>query len=255
MSYTIAVCGKGGSGKTTFSGLLIRQLLEKQKGDSIIAIDADPNANLDEALGVSADNSIVALIDDIAKNPDKVPKGMTKNRYLEYHVQDAVVEGEGFDLLAMGRPEGPGCYCYANNLLRALIDKLGKAYSYMVIDNEAGMEHLSRRTTRKIDLLFVVSEYTVIGLRSAKRILDLTRELEISVKEARLVVNKAPQGVDKLRTEIDKMGMPFAGAIPQDEDVFNLSLDSANVMSLSQDSKAFQAVSRIYEEVSCLLNK
>lgn len=249
MSYTIAICGKGGTGKTILAGLIIRWLLKNRKGDSILAVDADPNANLDAALGVKSENSIVAIIDDIAKNPSQIPQGMTKDRFLEYRIQDSLVEAEGFDLLVMGRPEGPGCYCFANNLLRTLIDRLSKSYSYMVVDNEAGMEHLSRRTTRKVDLLFIISDYTLVGLRSAKRILDLIRELGLDAKDTRLVINRVPDELNQIKEEIDRIGIPLAGIIPEDEEVYRLSLEGGDIRSLSEESKAVKAVNKICEEV------
>ena len=249
MNKTIAVCGKGGTGKTTFAALLIRWLLEKRKGQSILAVDGDPNANLDEALGTKSENSIVAFVDDIAKNPSQVPQGMTRDRFLDYRIQESLAEADGFDLLTMGRPEGPGCYCAANNLLRSLIDKLSRSYSYVVIDNEAGMEHLSRRTTRIMDLLFIVSDYSLVGLRSAKRILDLTRELELTIKEARLVINRVPQKASLPKEEIEALGVPLAGLLPIDEGLSELSFKSGNIRLLSENSKAVSAVNRICEEL------
>lgn len=247
MSYTIAICGKGGTGKTTLAALITRWLLNQHKGKSILAVDADPNANLDEALGVKSERSLVDIVDEIAKNPAQVPPDISKDRYLDYQIQEALVEAEGFDLLAMGRPEGPGCYCAANNLLRSLIEKLGKSYSYLVIDNEAGMEHLSRRTTRIMDLLSIVSDYTPVGLRSAKRILDLTKELELKVKKVRLIINRGPEELNELKKEIDSIGIPLGGVIPEDKEVYKLSLQSGNIRSLSEDSKAVKAVTKICE--------
>lgn len=249
MSYTIAICGKGGTGKTTLAALIINWLLKRDNNDSILAVDADPNANLDQALGVTSENSIVAIVDDISKNPSQIPQGTTKDRFLEYRIQDSVVEAEGFDLLVMGRPEGPGCYCFVNNLLRTLIDKLGKSYSYILIDNEAGMEHLSRRTTRKIDLLFIVSDYSVTGLRSAKRILDLSRELEITVKDARLVINRVCGELTELNREVESIGIPLAGIMPEDKEVSRLSLRGGNVRDIPENSKIVKAVSKICVEV------
>jgi CO dehydrogenase maturation factor len=250
MSYTIAICGKGGTGKTTLAALVIRWLLKNRPGKDILAVDADPNVNLDESLGVKAENSIVAIVDEISKNPSQIPSGMTKDRYLEYRIQEAVVEGSGFDLLVMGRPEGSGCYCFVNNLLRALIEKLGKSYAYLVIDNEAGLEHLSRRTTKKIDLLFIVSDYTVVGLRSAKRILDLSRELGVNVKDVRLVINRAAEAMPKPEEEIKRLGIPLAGVIPEDKEISRLSIERGSISSLSEDSKTIEAVGKICEGIN-----
>jgi len=255
MSYTIAICGKGGTGKTTFSALLIRQMLEKHINESILAIDADPNANLDQSLGRTSENTIVSLVDEISENPSVIPKGMTKDRYLEYHIQDAIVEGEGVDVLSMGRPEGPGCYCFINNLLRTLIEKISKAYEYIVIDNEAGMEHLSRRTTRKIDMLFLVSDYSLVGLRAAKRIYTLTKELKLRVKDHRLVVNRVPGNDNLLQKQIDDLGINYAGSVPQDDELAQISIKSGNIMDLSRESIAYSAVQKIYEGVLCQSKK
>ncbi|GAG38834.1 unnamed protein product, partial [marine sediment metagenome] len=181
MSNIIAIAGKGGTGKTTLASLVVRALKEEAAG-SILAIDADPNNNLGDMLGVKSASTIVDIIDDISKNPGQIPAGMTKDRYIDQKMQESLNEEEGFDLLTMGRPEGPGCYCFANNMLRGLIEKLMKNYSHIVIDNEAGMEHLSRRLLRRIDTLFIISDSTAIGIRSASRISELVNELEIEVK-------------------------------------------------------------------------
>lgn len=255
-NYTIAVCGKGGTGKTTLSALVIRHLMNKYPDSSILAVDADPNANLGDNLGIKAENSIVAIVDDIAKNPAKIPPGMTKERYLEYQLQEALVEGERFDLLVMGRPEGPGCYCYVNNLLRGLMEKLSQSYDYLVIDNEAGMEHLSRRTTRKMDLLLLVSDWTAVGLRSAKRILDLTRELNLEVRKAVLALNRAPANISRdracpcpLQEEIDKIGLPLAAVLPEDEQIARLSVQGKGIISLPEQSAIVQAAAKLTSSV------
>jgi CO dehydrogenase maturation factor len=249
MSYTIAISGKGGTGKTTFAALIVRWLLDKHKGDSILAVDADPNANLDQLLGVKSANSIVAIVDDISQKAGQIPSGMTKDRFLEYQIQDSLTEADGFDLLTMGRPEGPGCYCFVNNLLRTLISKLSSSYAHVVVDNEAGMEHLSRRTTRKMDLLFLVSDYSLMGLRSAKRILALTRELKLNIKDTRLIINRASGAIEQLKPEIDNLGVPLAGVIPDDQQLQSLSLGSGSASSLPKDSKAMRAVDKILKEV------
>ncbi len=249
MSYTIAICGKGGTGKTTIASLIIDWLVNNRKGKSVLAIDADPNSNLDQALGIKAETSIVSIVDDISENPDQVPAGTSKDRYLEYKVQDALIESAGFDLLAMGHPEGPGCYCFVNNLLRALISRLSKSYQYLVIDNQAGMEHLSRRTARKIDLLLLISDYSVVGLRCAKIILELTKKLKIDVKNAKLIINRASGAAEKLQAEIKKLDIPLAGIVPEDKKVAEASLVSGNTASLEKESQAKKAINRICEEV------
>ncbi len=223
MSYTIALSGKGGTGKTTITSFLVDYLRKNKKG-SILAIDADPNVNLNQALGVELTETIVGILDKVASMKDGLPAGMTKERYIEYEVQASISEGDGFDLIAMGRPEGPGCYCYANNVLRGVIDKLSRAYDYVVIDNEAGMEHLSRRTTRKIDSFIVVSNFSKVGVRAAKRISELAKEMELKIGKEFLVVNMARGPIDELKPEINALKLDAACVIPYDEDVEKFSV-------------------------------
>jgi len=186
MSFTIAVSGKGGTGKTTFAGMIIRYLLEKNRGP-VLAVDADSNANLNEVLGIEVKSTIGEMRELMR---EEVPTGMTKDVWFEYKVQEALTEAKGFDLLAMGRPEGAGCYCAANTLARKYIDLLTENYPYIVIDNEAGMEHFSRLTTRDVDLLFVLSDSSRRGIMTAARIRDLVRELKLNIKKDLLVLNR-----------------------------------------------------------------
>ena len=181
MSVSIAVAGKGGSGKTSVASLVIRYL-KKNGFEPILAVDADPNANLGESLGLARKQTIGSIIASFNKEKINIPPGMTKEAYLEYRLNEALVEGKGLDLVTMGRGEGPECYCYPNLLLRKFIDTLADNYSYVVMDNEAGMEHLSRRTTQNIDELLIVSNHSVKGVRTVARIKDLVTQLKLVIK-------------------------------------------------------------------------
>lgn len=194
---------------------MVDYLVTDKKG-SILAIDADPNSTLPEALGIKSHDSIAGICDDVSKHIDNIPAGMAKERFIEMRIQEALVEEKGFDLLVMGRPEGPGCYCYVNNILRDLIARVIKNYDFVVIDNAAGMEHISRRTMRAIDKLLLISDYSVVGIRSAKRISELVKELGIKVGAASLVINKAGGFLEPLQDEIRAAGVRFVGAIPYD---------------------------------------
>ena len=205
MPVRIAVAGKGGTGKTTLSALITTHFVHAGN-TPILAVDADPNANLNEALGVEYDRSVVDTIDEIMNDGGSVPAGIPKSDLVEYQVHDALVESKGFDLLVMGHTEGPGCYCYANSVLRDVLKTLAGNYDYVIIDNEAGMEHLSRRTTQGIDYLLMISDATVRGIHTAGRIGRLVRELETRISERYLVINRIcgslPQtAVESIRAE------------------------------------------------------
>jgi len=246
MSCTIALAGKGGTGKTTLAALLVRLLKENKKG-SILAVDADPNSNLAEVLGLKSEESIGKILDEIASHPEKIPKGMTKDRFIEYQLQTAICEGEGFDVLTMGRPEGPGCYCYVNNVLRGLMTKLIHDYDYVVIDNEAGLEHLSRRTTRSADALVVVSDATPVGLRAAGRIHDLVQELKIKTGKNLLIVNCQDEEIEP--DKFKGLDLEYLGNIMLDPQIKKLSLNGNSLWKLPEGAVSLSALRKMGEKI------
>jgi CO dehydrogenase maturation factor len=239
MGYTIAIAGKGGTGKTTIAALIVRIIKEKKLG-SILAVDADPNSNLSEALGIELKETIGGILDDIASHPEEVSVGMSKDRFIEYRIQTVIQEGDGFDLLTMGRPEGPGCYCYVNNVLRNIMAKLIKDYDYIIIDNGAGFEHFSRRTTRSVDSLVVVSDATPVGLRAAKRIKDLVKELTIETKKTILLINFCDEEIEK--EKLKNCGLDNFGFIPFDPEIEKASLNGNSIMDLKEDTPGIKAL-------------
>ena len=246
MGYVIALAGKGGTGKTTTAALIVRILKEKKLG-SILAIDADPNSNLAQALGLQERQTIGQILDEIAKAPDKVPSGMGKDHFIEYQVHSAIQEGEGFDCLTMGAPEGPGCYCYVNNVLRNVMQKLIKDYDYVVIDNEAGLEHLSRRTTRQADALVVVSDATIVGLRSAARLNELSKELEIKIKKRFLILNRVKN--KPAQEETKEVGLLYIGSVPEDEGITKISLNGNSLMELPHNAPSLTVLRKIGDNI------
>jgi CO dehydrogenase maturation factor len=234
MGYIIALAGKGGTGKTTIAGLIVRCLIEKKMG-SILAIDADPNSNLGEVLGAKPGDNIGMILDNISTQPDKLPAGMAKERFIQHQVQSAIQEENGFDLLNMGKPEGPGCYCYVNNVLRGLITKLIDAYDYIIVDNEAGLEHLSRRTCRLADLLIVVSDASSVSLRSAKRIIELANALKFEVKKSFLLINRFNKNIQN--NLVKETGLEYLGSLPLEPQIEQLSLQGKSVFDLKSDAR------------------
>ncbi len=252
MAYTIAVAGKGGTGKTTLAGFLIDYLIEK-KITPILGVDADPNANLNEVLGEDVEITLGDIREDISvKNRDgNLPGGMSKTDYINYKLQQAIIEGHGFDLLVMGRPEGAGCYCFANGILREATDRLSDNYKVMVIDNEAGLEHLSRRTTKSVDIMFAVSECSKRGIEAASRVKELIEELQLDVKELYLIVNRVPkEGLsDDIKQTIENYGLKLAGTIPQDELVFEYDNKGIPLVRLPKDSDAVKSARKIFDDI------
>ncbi len=249
MSFSIAVAGKGGSGKTSVSSLVIRYLKNSQSGP-ILAIDADSNANLGESLGLDIKQTVGSIIASFNTDKINIPPGLTKEAYLEYKLNGALVEGKGLDLLTMGRGEGPECYCYPNLLLRKFADSLAGNYAYVVMDNEAGMEHLSRRTTQNINVLLIISNHTVKGVRTVARIKALVSELKLVVNRQVVIINFAP---DKLAPpvsdELDRLGIESPILVPEDEAIYQYDLEAKPLLDLPDTSKAVRVINSLMVEL------
>lgn len=236
MPTTIVVAGKGGTGKTTVAALLIQLL--SQKG-VVLAIDADPATNLHQALGVPLGDTVGRIRENMTEDIKRgiISPTVPKQDYLDQKIMAALVELKGFDLLAMGRPEGPGCYCAANNMLRLSIDRLGQRYSYVVIDSEAGMEHISRQTTRDIDILLIMSDVTQRGINTAAAMKGLIKELRTQVGKICLAVNRSPNGLPpEIVKAIDSHGFELVATIPQDPRIADLEVKGLPVTQLLLDS-------------------
>ncbi|MBA4417545.1 MAG: carbon monoxide dehydrogenase [Syntrophus sp. (in: bacteria)] len=246
MPKIIALAGKGGVGKTTIAGMLIRYLVEEIKESPVFAVDADPNSNLNEVLGVSVHGTIGEARELMKKD---VPPGMTKDVWFEYKVNQAIVEGRGFDLLVMGRPEGPGCYCAANSLAKQSIETLKGNYSYVVVDNEAGMEHMSRLVTQDIDHLFVISDGYPRGLLTAKRILELIAELKLNIKNSHLLINRLKQeDRETMAQVILEKGLNVEGTIRDDREIIKADTAGKTIFDLPKDSIAISDAYRIFDK-------
>ncbi len=253
MGFTIAVAGKGGTGKTSLCGLTVRYLTEKKNGP-VLAVDADANANLHQVLGVDVRSTVGALREDslnAVKSTAPRPGGMSMEQLFDYQIQQALIEAKGFDLLVMGRPEGPGCYCAANNIIRKYMDKLADTYPYTVMDNEAGLEHLSRRTTQDTDLLLIISDPTVRGVMTAGRIAGIVEELKLNVKRTVLLVNRTPAGGGNgvLRKTIEDQNVEFAGFVPADQMIFEYDLQGRPLVQLPADSQALAGFYAILDKL------
>lgn len=242
MAITIAVSGKGGSGKTTIASMLVRALLERKDRASILCVDADPNSCLGLALGVQPGVAVADIREQARAKPAN-SGGMDRVRTFEYGLQQAIVEAGKFDLVTMGRPEGPSCYCAVNSLLRRILDELSSKYQYVVIDNEAGMEHLSRRTTNHVDLLCIVAEPTPVGSLTARRIFDLARQLPIVVRRTGVLWNR--DGGD----HPDLGGMEVLACVPEDALVLEASRRGDTVFALPGESPAYQTVRTMVESL------
>jgi CO dehydrogenase maturation factor len=248
MAFIIALAGKGGTGKTTIAALTIHYIIGKKKMP-VLAVDADSNSCLNEALGVRVHTTIGKLREEslhLIRSGSDRPGGMSMEQLFDYQIQQSLIESKGFDLIVMGRPEGPGCYCAANNIIRKYIDKLSLSYPYVVIDNEAGMEHLSRRTTNKVNLLLIISDPSLRGIQTAKRINELVDELNLEIEKRALIINRVfEEEGSKLKQYAEESGLFVAGVIPQDAIIFDFDLQGKPVIQVPDDSKALNAIFEI----------
>ncbi len=250
MAKVIAVAGKGGVGKTTLTGLLIQYLGETGKGP-ILAVDADANSNLNEVLGVEVEKTLGDVREEIARSEmmanNPIPPGMSKADYAEIQFAQALVEDDDFDLLVMGRTQGKGCYCFVNGLLQSQLQKLQGAYPYIVVDNEAGMEHISRGVLPGMEMAILVSDCSRRGVQAAGRIKDLIAECDMHPSRIGLIVNRAPNGQlnEGTREEIEKQGLELVGVVPQDELVYEYDCDGTPTVQLPADSPVRAALKEI----------
>jgi len=248
MAFTIAVAGKGGSGKTTLATLTILQLIRQNKGP-ILAVDADPNSNLNVGLGMKFEETIADLREEVLTK--EIPSGMSKTEFFDYRLHECLVEGDKVDLLVMGRPEGPGCYCAVNNLLRQYLSRISKQYKYVVMDNEAGMEHLSRRTTDGVDVLLITSDPTLVSIRSAARIQEIALQIKLKIKDIYLIINRVAKAKDI--SSLISGGIPdrlsLLENIPEDPLILEASKKEEDLLSIPAESPSFQAVGRLMKKL------
>ncbi len=245
----IAMAGKGGTGKTTLTALLIKYLVSRNL-TPVLAVDADANANLNELLGLEVDVTLGEIRD---RMKTETPQGMTKNEFMELHINQAVIEAKGFDLLVMGQPEGPGCYCMANSILAQVMEKLARNYRYLLVDNEAGMEHLSRLNLRTIHALFVVSDPSARGVLTAARIADLTKALQVEVGQKVLIVNRVPEPVpealdEHVKQAVSETDLVFGGYVPASQEIFQKEMAQESLLDLPEETPAVRQAFEIFDK-------
>ncbi len=251
----IAVSGKGGVGKTTTTALMAKILSESNPEESILVIDANPDSNLPEVLGIPVSRTVGNVTDDLRVSLDKseIPPTMTKEDILETRIFEILHETPNFDLLVMGRGEGEGCYCPVNAFLARIIDRLSKNYDLTIMDMEAGLEHLSRRTDRDVDIMLVVTDPSSMGLQTAKRVKEVAKEVHIEFKKFYLIGNRfKPELEPLLLQETEKLGYEFAGTMPQDDNIFTYNLTGKPLLSLPSDTPAIVALRQILERIGLL---
>ena len=250
--HTIAVAGKGGVGKTTTCGMLIDYLCKKKNGP-VLVVDADANSNLNEVLGVEVETSLGAIREEMARAELKgtIPAGMTKADYADFKFNSAIVEEDDFDMLVMGRTQGKGCYCYVNGVLKTQVDKYAKNYSYIVMDNEAGLEHVARGTLPHVDTMLLISDCSRRGVQAVARIAEMVRDLELKPGRMGLIINRAPDGVldEGVKAEIEKHGLELLGVLPQDEAVYRCDCEGAPSAKLPESDPMKVALKGIMQSM------
>ena len=250
--HTIAVAGKGGVGKTTTCGMIIDYLCAKHDGP-VLVVDADANSNLNEVLGVEVETSLGQIREEMAQAELKgtIPKGMTKADYAEMKFSSALIEDDDFDMLVMGRTQGKGCYCYVNGVLKTQVDKYAKNYSYIVMDNEAGLEHVARGTLPHVDTLLLISDCSRRGIQAVARIAEMVEEMDLNPGMMGLIVNRAPGGMldDGVKAEIEKHGLKLLGVLPHDEAVYRCDCQGEPSAKLPQDDPMKTALKGIMQSI------
>lgn len=254
MAHVIAIAGKGGVGKTTLTGLIIQYLGKKGKGP-ILAVDADANSNLNEVLGVEVEETLGDIREEVARaemsKDNPIPPGVSKADYMEFKFDDALIEDDDYDLLVMGRTQGKGCYCFVNGLLQAQLQRLEKNYPYIIVDNEAGMEHISRGVLPNMEVAILVSDCSRRGVQAVGRIAQLIKECDMHPKKVGLIINRAPNGVlnEGTKAEIEKQGLTLFGVVPQDETVYEFDCDGTPIVDLPEDSPVRKAIVEIIDNL------
>ncbi|MCI6422389.1 MAG: AAA family ATPase [Firmicutes bacterium] len=254
MAHVIAIAGKGGVGKTTLTGLIIQYLGKKGKGP-ILAVDADANSNLNEVLGVEVESTLGDVREEVARaemsKTNPIPAGMSKADYMEFKFDDALIESDDYDLLVMGRTQGKGCYCFVNGLLQAQLQRLQKNYPYIIVDNEAGMEHISRGVLPSMETAILISDCSRRGVQAVGRIAELIKECDMHPKKIGLIINRAPGGVLNAGTkeEIEKQGLTLLGVVPQDENVYDFDCQGSPIVDLPEDSPVRKAIEEIIDRM------
>ena len=252
MPHTIAVAGKGGVGKTTTCGMMIDYLCKKGNGP-LLVVDADANSNLNEVLGIEVETTLGTIREEMARAEMKgtIPAGMTKADYAEIKFNSALIEEDDYDMLVMGRTQGKGCYCYVNGVLKSQVDKYAKNYSYIVMDNEAGLEHVARGTLPHVDTMLLISDCSRRGVQAIARVAEMIEEMELKPSRRGVIIIRAPGGVldDGVKAEIEKHGLNLLGVLPQDDAVYRCDCDGEPSSKLPDSSPVKQALKGIMQSI------